>query len=501
MMEPRPYQQSGIDQVRISLGRGNKRVVFYLPTGGGKSVAATVVVQSAIDKGNRVAFLVNRAGLVRQFSRHLARAGIRHGILQSTNTHSLDAAVVVGTVQTAARRGLPMVDLVIIDEAHAVPGSKEYLNLIFRFNNIPWIGLTATPFSKGMAKTHDELHGEPLFQDMVIAATIQELIRDGFLVDAWIYSPSEPDLTGVKVQKNVFGEMDYSESDLGRAVDKPALIGDLVRHWLQLANEKQTVCFAANITHSKHIVEQFQAAGIKAEHIDGYMDDEERAPIYKRFEDGETTILSNVAVLREGFDVPACEVMILARPTKSLIAWVQMAGRVLRPYPGKDRAIILDHSGSAVHLGYPTDDLPLELDDGTPKKAGAGKQIEEAKPTKCPACSYIKPAKVHVCPSCGLAPERQSNVEVQAGELVKLDRGKKPTSQEKRAFYSELLGYASLHGYKDGWAFHKYIEKFGLEPAWKKVVALPGAAVLNWVKSRQIASAKRKESSHASARP
>jgi len=284
-------------------------------------------------------------------------------------------------------------------------------------------------------------------------------------------------------------------------VDKPALIGDLVRHWLQLANEKQTVCFAANITHSKHIVEQFQAAGIKAEHIDGYMDDEERAPIYKRFEDGETTILSNVAVLREGFDVPACEVMILARPTKSLIAWVQMAGRVLRPYPGKDRAIILDHSGSAVHLGYPTDDLPLELDDGTPKKDGAGKQIEKANPTKCPACSYIKPAKVHVCPSCGLAPERQSNVEVQAGELVKLDRGKKPTSQEKRAFYSELLGYASLHGYKDGWAFHKYIEKFGLEPAWKKVVALPGAAVLNWVKSRQIASAKRKESSHASARP
>lgn len=324
MTSLREYQISGIGQLRESLRRGNKRIVFYLATGGGKSVVATAIVKMARDKGKRVAFLVNRAGLVHQFSKHLTKAGIQHGILQSTNTHGIDRPVIVGTIQTAASRGLPDVDLLILDEGHAVPGSKDYKNLIFKFKGIPVISLTATPFSHGMAKRYDELDGEPLFQDIVVASTIRELIDQGFLVDCEIFAPSEPDLKGVRMQKNPFGEMDYIERDLGVAVDKPELIGDIVKNWFQLARGKKTVVFATNIAHSQHIVEQFQAVGIKAEHIDGYMTLDEREPIAKRFEQNETMILSNVAVLKEGWDVPDCEIMILARPTRSLIAWVQM---------------------------------------------------------------------------------------------------------------------------------------------------------------------------------
>ena len=485
----REYQTTGIAQLRASLGCGNKRVVFYLATGGGKSVVATEVVKSALAKGKRVAFLVNRAGLVHQFSKHLTRAGIRHGILQSTNTRSLDAAVVVGTVQTAARRGLPMVDLAIIDEAHAVAGSKDYRNLIFKFNNIPWIGLTATPFSKGMAQTYAELHGEPLFQDMVVAATIQQLIRDGFLVDCEIFAPCDPDLTGVRMQKNAFGEMDYSESDLGKAVDRPDLIGDIVRHWKALANGKQTVCFATNIAHSKHIVEQFQASGIKAEHIDGYMDDEERGPIAKRFEAGETTILSNVAVLREGWDVPACEAMILARPTKSLIAWVQMVGRVLRPHEGKQVALVMDHSGTVHHLGYPTEDLPLSLCDGS-KASTDKKRVEKPKKeSKCPKCSFIK--KTNICPKCGFKPEIKNTVVVEEGDLKAVKRA---TKTEKQGFFSEILWYAQQKGYKPGFAANQYREKFGVWPKGLHEMPKPaGPETLNWIKHKAIAYAKRKE--------
>lgn len=489
MLNLREYQTSGIGQLRASLGGGNKRVVFYLATGGGKSVVAVSIVAAALAKGKRVAFLVNRAGLVHQFSKHLTRAGIRHGILQSTNTHSLDAAVVVGTVQTAARRGLPMVDMAIIDEAHAVPGSKDYRNLIFKFNNIPWIGLTATPFSKGMAKTHDELQGEPMFQDMVIAATIQQLIRDGFLVDCEIYAPSDPDLTGVRVQKNAFGEMDYSETDLGKAVDRPDLIGDIVRHWHQLAKGKQTVCFATNIAHSKHIVEQFQAAGIKAEHIDGYMDDEEREPIAKRFESGETMILSNVAVLREGWDVPACEVMILARPTKSLIAWVQMVGRVLRPHEGKTVALVLDHSGTVHNLGYPTEDLPLSLCDGTKSASDAKRKTEKPKDRKCPKCSFIK--KAHTCPKCGFTPEVKNTVVTEEGELKAVSRASKT---DKQSFFSEMLWYANSKGFKPGFAANQYREKFGVWPRGLNEYPRPASLeTMNWIKHKAIAFAKRKE--------
>lgn len=493
----RDYQQTGITKLRFSLGSGNKRVIFYLATGGGKSVVATAIVESALSKGKRVAFLVNRAGLVHQFSGHLTRAGIRHGILQSSNTHSLDAPVVVGTIQTAARRGLPPVDLAIIDEAHAVPGSKDYRNLIFRFNNIPWIGLTATPFSQGMAKPHDELHGEPLFQDIVVAATIQQLIREGFLVDCEIFAPTEPDLAGVRVQKNSFGETDYSESDLGRAVDKPDLIGDIVRHWRQLAKGKQTVCFATNIAHSKHIVDQFLAAGIKAEHIDGYMTDEERAPIAQRFKDGETTVLSNVAVLREGWDVPACEAMILARPTKSLIAWVQMVGRVLRPHEGKTIALVLDHSGTVHNLGYPTDDLPLRLCDGT-KSAGEGRKIEKPKDRKCPKCSFIK--KTHVCPKCGFKPETQNKIISEEGELKAVSRANKASKADKQAFYSEILWYTQQKGYKPGFAAHQYRQRFGVWPRGLREAPIPTSQdTLNWIKHRAIAHAKRREKTNANA--
>ena len=133
--------------------------------------------------------------------------------------------------------------------------------------------------------------------------------------------------------------------------------------------------FACSIPHAKHIVETFQAAGVSAEHLDYHHDDDERKEILDRFARGETMVLSNCTLLSEGWDCPACEVMILARPTRSLIRYIQMVGRVLRPSPetGKKMALLLDHSGSTARLGHPCDDLPLELDDGKPKAAGKRK--------------------------------------------------------------------------------------------------------------------------------
>jgi len=121
----------------------------------------------------------------------------------------------------------------------------------------------------------------------------------------------------------------------------------------------------------------------------------------------------------EGWDFPACRTLILARPTKSRIRYLQMVGRVLRTFPGKDRALVLDHSGSVKRLGFPTDDLPLVLNDGKPQKPGASRDKEPPLPKPCPSCKFLKPAKVHTCPKCGFAPERKSDVDVSVGELVK----------------------------------------------------------------------------------
>lgn len=484
MRQLRAYQIRTKDKLRDALRAGCKRVVVYLPTGGGKSVVALDLITSIVASGKRCAFIANRIGLVAQFSqKHLTPAGIHHGVIQGQNTHGIDRKCVVGSIQTIARRGLPKTDYAIIDESHAVAGSKEYRKLIFDNPETVWIGLTATPFSRGMAKKYEEINGEALFQDLVVGATIQELIDLGSLVDCDIYAPSEPDLAGIKLQKNAFGEMDYNEKQLSKAVDKVELIGDIVSNWFRIAANKKTVVFATNIQHSKHIVEQFQQCGIKAEHIDGYMTDEEKFPITGRFERGETTIISNVAMLKEGWDVPSCEVMILARPTKSLIAWIQMCGRILRPSEGKTVGTIIDHSGSVHSLGYPTDDLPLELCDGEKKQKDKHEQ-KEKKDRLCPNCKMIKRGKI--CTNCGHVTEVQSKeVESADGNIGKVKRHSKT---EKQDWYSKLLYYSMDNGYKRGWAANKYREKFGVWPKnLNETRSQPDKDVLNWIKSRQIA--------------
>lgn len=483
----RPYQQSAIAGLRTVLGSGKKRVCLYSPTGSGKTEIGMEMIRLALGKGKRVVFLVNRIELCVQASRRFHKAGIEHGVIQGDNTSNISAPVIIASIFTVVRRGLPDVDLILIDEAHTVPGSKAFRDLLFKLNNVPVIGLTATPFSRGMGKTHKELGG-PIFQELVSATTIRELIDLGFLVDVEVYAPSEPDLSGVKV---VAG--DYAEKELGEAIDKPSLVGDIVAHWLKLAKDTPTVVFATNQAHSRHIVEQFKAVGVAAEHVDCYTDEDERQAILARVRTGQTLVISNVGILAEGWDHPACSTMVLARPTRSLCRYLQMAGRILRPFPGKVRGLILDHSGTVARLGFPTDDLPISLDDGKPRtSASEKKERTEPLPKPCAKCHFVKPAKVHACPACGFAPERQSDVETVDGELVKVERKKPINKQAGQHVYSQLLGYAESRGFKAGWAYHKYAEFFaGKHPnGLRQVASTPTPEILSWIKSRQIAAAK-----------
>lgn len=498
MIELRDYQLRAIQSARQAFIAKHLRQILYSPTGSGKTVMGESFIRSALNRGKKIAFICNRITLVKQTSERFSASGIPHGIIQGDNSRNWDQPVLICSIQTLAKRGLPDdIDLIIIDEAHACAGSRAYRDLIFKYSAVPVIGLTATPFSRGLGKSYPELGDKPLFQTIVVASTIRELIDAGYLVDCEIYAPSEPDLSGVPLQRNRFGELDYAEKELAEAVDKPSLIGDIVSHWLRMANGKPTVCFATNIAHSKHIVEQFVAAGVKAEHIDSYHDDEERAAIMARVMSGETKVISNVGILTEGWDCPAMEVMILARPTKSLIRWIQMVGRVLRPYGTKTHGIVLDHSGSTHQLGYPTDDLPLELCDGTAKTSTGerGEEKEDPKPKKCPSCSFMKPAKVHTCPKCGFTPAKPNTIETEEGELKLVDRSKKGelARENKQAIYSQLLAIKTERGYSDGWCANQYRTIFAVWPrGMQDVCAEPTAEVRNYVKSQMIRFAKGK---------
>lgn len=460
-MELRHYQEESIILIKESIANGNKRVVLDAATGSGKSLVCESIIQGALSKGKRVMFLVNRVQLADQMSEHLTRARIQHGIIQGENTRGTYHNCVIASIDTIHARGYPDVDLIIMDECHSAASSRKYHKLIEHYKDIPIIGVTATSFVKGLGKQYSF---GCLFEDIVRAITIPELIEQGYLVDVDIYSPVELDLSKVKI---VAG--DYHEEQLARAMDKPTLIGDIYKTWCKLAKGKQSIVFAVDISHSQHIVQEFNKHGVSAEHIDYTMTYEQKKDIVRRFKNQEFTVLSNCALLAEGFDAPATEVMILARPTKSLKRYMQMCGRCLRIFEGKSKAILLDHSGSTKELGYPTVHRDLFLCDGKPKiSKGSVKKEEKKELSKCPKCDYLrkKPGK---CPICGFLPTRQSDVNVMAGELKKMTKREiakkaKIDGYDKQTIYSELLYMCAERGFKNGWVGNQYKNIFGVFP-------------------------------------
>ena len=248
-MELRTYQNDAIAKLRSSLAAGHKRPVIQAPTGSGKTVIAAALVQMARAKGNRVLFCVPAIELIDQTVERFARNGIHEvGVIQANHEMTdYRQPVQVCSVQTLSRRDIPMADMVILDEAHVRFKLYERWVDLPQWQKIPFVGLTATPWSKGMGK---------IFDDLIIGVTMQELIGQGHLSDFRVYAPAHPDLSGVKT---VLG--DYEIKGLGSAMNKNALVADIVSTWLERGENRPTLCFAVNRLHAKNIQMRFEEAG------------------------------------------------------------------------------------------------------------------------------------------------------------------------------------------------------------------------------------------------
>lgn len=479
MRDLRPHQSRAIGLLKQSLMAGRRRPMLQAPTGAGKTLLSAHIVAGALAKGNRVTFVVPAVELVDQTVQAFYAEGIHEvGVIQADH-HLTDYSkpVQVASVQTISRRQYPDTDVVIVDEAHRA--FKAIFQWMRDKPNMIFIGLSATPWTKGLGKHYD---------DLIIAATTQELIDAGYLSPFRVFAPTHPDLTGVRTTAG-----DYNEADLSEAMDKPTIAADVVETWLKLGENRPTLCFGVDRAHAKNLAKQFGQAGVSTAYMDAFTDKLERAEIRRAFEAGRVKVVCNVGVLTTGVDWDV-RCLILARPTKSEMLFVQTIGRALRTAPGKPDALILDHSDSTLRLGFVTDIQHDGLDMG--REAQAAKQ-DRAKsvplPKECPSCAYLKPAKIHKCPSCGFAPERQAEVEVLEGELAQI-KGKKRemTSEEKRVIYAGLLWIAQDRGYSSGWASHKFKERCGVWPNHYRDTAPypPTPELASWVKSRQIAYAK-----------
>jgi superfamily II DNA or RNA helicase len=489
----RPYQQYALDCLRASLGNGSRSPILVCPTGSGKTAIATEIVRGAVGKGKRVVFVANRKQLVMQASAAFQRSGIRHGIVMAGHDMHLLEGVQVASEQTLkSRLGkgrlMPSADLLIVDEAHmsVAAGVKE---LVESFGDIPRIGLTAPP-CRGDGRGLGEL-----YDDLVLGPSVSELMEQGYLSKARYFAPSKPDLEGVKIVRG-----DYDETQLAERMNATIIAGDVVTNWLRLAADRKTIVFAVNVAHSMALCEQFKAAGVAAEHLDGGHDDDAREGVLRRFRSGDTRVLCNCMLFTYGFDEPSASCVILARPTKLISMYLQTVGRALRTFDGKSDCLVMDHAGIVDELGFVDDPIEWSLD--AKQKAarmatasGTAMATERAQMT-CHKCKHVF-RSARYCPGCGaeVVRHRKSEIEHSEADLLEMDREKNrkewPIEQRER-FYRELLGYADQKGKNRGMAYHKYYEKFGRYPIWGKdhQSLPPSLETMNWIKSRNIAFAK-----------
>ena len=431
MNQLRPYQLDLIDGVRQAYRDGFKAPCVVLGCGGGKSVIVAEMARRTTAKGNRVLFIVHRQELCEQIRDTFKWWGVDMDLCR------------IGMVQTICRRTdkIHPPALIITDENHHSL-ARSYKKIYEAFPDACRVGVTATPCrlnGGGLGDVNDKL---------VIGVSTKWLIENGYLAPYEYYAPTVADLTGLHVQRG-----EFITDEVMKKLNTSAIYGDVINYYRQLSDGKQAICYCASIEHSKNMAEQFNAAGIKAAHIDGETPKQERKQIVDDFKAGAIMILCNVDLISEGFDVPDCNTAILLRPTKSLTLYIQQSMRCMRYKPGK-KAIIIDHVGNYARFGLPDMDREWDL---TPKAPGKKKEESEIKIRQCPHCFFTH-EWAPACPHCGYVYPIQDRTldEIKTAHLeqikgIVLDY----TTPEECGTLTELQAYAKKNGYKPGWAFYQ----------------------------------------------
>lgn len=382
----RDYQLSDVVAIETTEAR---RVLYTLPTGGGKTTIAVQVIVDAVEAGEHVLFLAHRKELIEQAVQRLLSAGLPEewiGVIRADAETNPDAVVQVASVQTLIRRKRPRAKLVVVDEAHHSE-AETYKTITGWYPKARILGLTATPFlanGDGLDECFDEIIQGPVHS---------ELFAEGWLVQPEMWTAPADFLPDTKSVKRVAG--DFHQGELSKVANRPAIVGRIVEHWKKHALGLATVLYAVDIAHAKACRDAFKGASIPAEHIDGTTPEHEREAILARLKSGKTKVVTNCGVFTEGWDFPGLQCVILARPTRSLGLYLQMCGRVMRP-SGRKRKVILDHAGIALWANVPWVDREYTLE-------GIGRSGEgRAMPLKhCPGCDGVVPTISRTCDGCG----------------------------------------------------------------------------------------------------
>lgn len=337
----RDYQEDALNAMRAGLERGVSKQLVVLPTAAGKTVLFSSAKKKVVP--GKMLVLAHRGELLQQAKKTFE---LVHGddilveVEQAGEYASLDADVIVATVQTLGRADSDRIKrfprdhftTVVIDEAHHAGGTQTYSRILEYFRPVLRLGVTATPQRSDGVRLYD------IFDEIVYFRTIQDMISEGYLVDMVGYRIN----TDVDISKITTRAGDYATGELANAIDVEDRNKIAVTAYLEHAPGRKAVVFCATVEHAEHMNRAFNLGGVPSEVVVGTTSTEDRRGIYSRFDSGETMVLCNVAVLTEGFDQPDIGCIILARPTKSPVVYIQAIGRGLRLSEGKSDCIILD---------------------------------------------------------------------------------------------------------------------------------------------------------------
>ncbi|MBI5618789.1 MAG: DEAD/DEAH box helicase [Gammaproteobacteria bacterium] len=499
-LELRDYQHALADDI-LAAWSAHRAVLAWMPTGGGKSEVAIHLARREAEHGGHTLFVVDRRTLAAQARTRYAKYGMITGLIRGEDTYVRNyAAAHVATIQSLRSRDrdpevrdlLKRTSLIVIDEAHVrFKHHGEILRIVPRARAL---GLSATPLRQGLGQT---------FGALVRGPSYGALITAGHLVKNRYFAPHADDLRDALKSVGVNTTGDYVSAELSTLMRKRTIVGDAIASFQQHGQDRQALCFAVDVAHSKALCDEFNMAGTSAEHIDFRTEEEERGAIFKRFERGETRVLCSVNVLGIGFDSPVASCAIIARPTLSRALHVQMIGRIMRPHFGKDFGLVLDHACNVLRHGRVEDFVPPELD-AIDKRSDYKARKERPLLVSCSACFAVLNRGTRVCPECGHERARRSDVHFVDAELAELDgradadRARRG-ADELRQLYAELRGLHEARG-KDhakaaGTAFAQILGNFEFKAPWAwrdDPIRPPSEKTLRLATSWRIAWAKSK---------
>jgi DNA repair protein RadD len=432
------YQLDAVEQVRERMRDGQRRIILVAPTAFGKTECAAWIIQQSMEKGARAWFIVDRVTLIDQTSERFAGYGIDHGIIQADHWLTDNRKPIqIASAQTLARRTIDdFPDLIVIDEAHCQ--YKAIVELAERAGRAKVIGLTATPFTAGMAANWD---------GMVNGATVNQLLAKKRLTPLKIKACVSPDMEGAK--KSFTGEFD--EDDAGdRGI---VIIGDVVQTWIEqtakfFGGPVKTIVFSPSVKHGEELCRQFADAGFNFQQI-SYLDpsDRDRREKVSEFRKQDSAIhgLVSCAVLTKGFDVPDVLCGISCRPyRKSFSSHIQELGRVMRVSPGKDFGLWLDHSGNCINFAEDTASLyeygVASLSDAQKRDSEVREPKEKVKRERfCGCCGLQMEPATSACPSCGWERPQRGEIQTVEGKLIDLDVSMKSAFEPRAGLRADCL--------------------------------------------------------------